>query len=290
MAARRDHRQAPGRAGGRKEQNMNNPAKIGFGIILFFVLAYVFIQFSGDLRDARQKINPTSDISSNIDSSQSLKSSEPLPHTSALCLLEAKDLLSNHPPNLTSEKTWKAERLLYNISSSDPEYRNAQLLLQQIYQIRQAEQHQQVEQEASALGLRWRYSEEPDKMGRGTIKHAMVRSLNEVEFDFPYQGAQFAMLCLRMHPKLGKDVFLSIKRGQFLCDFRGCRVAVRFDNGKAQNFSAVGPADHSTTMLFLRDYDRFLAVARKSKKVYIEAQFFRQGTRVFEFDISGLNW
>lgn len=146
------------------------------------------------------------------------------------------------------------------------------------------------EQVAAALGLRWQYQEWPDKMGRGTIKLATVRSLNEVEFNFPYQGPQRATLQLRIHPKYGKDVTLAIEKGQFLCGFQSCQVSVRFDNGKAHNFSAVEPADHSTTMLFLRGYDRFLASARKAKKVSIEALFFQQGTRVFEFDISSLKW
>jgi len=146
------------------------------------------------------------------------------------------------------------------------------------------------EQEALALGLRWQYRESPDEMGRGTIKQAIVCSLNEVQFDFPYLGAQRAMLHLRIHPKYGKDVILTIKKGQFLCGLRGCQVAVRFDNGKAQNFTAVGPADHNTTSIFIRGYDRFLAGARKAKKVYIEAQFYQQGSQVFEFDISGLKW
>jgi hypothetical protein len=146
------------------------------------------------------------------------------------------------------------------------------------------------EQEAAALGLRWEYEERSEQMGRGTVKLATVRSLNEVEFDFPYRGLQRATLQLRIHPKYGKDLTLEVEKGQFLCGFRNCQVSLRFDNGKAQNFSAVEPADHSTTMLFIRGYDRFLASARKSKKVYIEALFYQQGTRVFEFDISGLKW
>lgn len=146
------------------------------------------------------------------------------------------------------------------------------------------------EQEALALGLRWQYDESSEKMGRGTVKQATVRSLNEVQFGFPYSGDQRGTLHLRIHPKYGKDVMLSIEKGQFLCGIFNCQVAVRFDAGKAQNFTAVEPADHSTTMLFLRGYDRFLASARKAKKVYIEAQFFQQGMRVFEFDISGLKW
>jgi hypothetical protein len=146
------------------------------------------------------------------------------------------------------------------------------------------------EARAAALGLRWEYEESAEKMGRGTIKRATVRSLNEVEFDFPYRGPQRAELQLRSHPKYGKDVILSIDKGQFLCGFRNCQVSVRFDNGKAHNFSAVEPADHRSTTLFLRGYDRFLVSARKAKKVYIEALFYQQGTRVFEFDISDLKW
>ncbi len=34
---------------------MNNPGKIGCGTIILFFLAWSFIDFSGDLHDARQK-------------------------------------------------------------------------------------------------------------------------------------------------------------------------------------------------------------------------------------------
>jgi hypothetical protein len=146
------------------------------------------------------------------------------------------------------------------------------------------------EARAAALGLRWEYEEHAEKMGRGTVKFATVRSLNEVEFDFPYRAPQRATLELRTHPKYGKDVILSIEKGQFLCGIQSCKVSVRFDNGKVQNYSANEPADHRSTILFLRGYDRFLASARQAKKVYIEAMFYQEGTRVFEFDISGLKW
>lgn len=117
-----------------------------------------------------------------------------------------------------------------------------------------------------------------------------MNSLNEVNFDFPYRGNQRGTLTLRIHPKYGKDVMLSIDKGQFLCGIDDCTVSVRFDEGKAQNFSAVGPSDHSTTTLFIRGYDRFVAATKKAKHVYIEAQFFQQGTRVFEFDVADLKW
>ena len=144
-----------------------------------------------------------------------------------------------------------------------------------------------LENRAHLLGLRWQYTEQPEPMGRGTIRQAAVRSLNEVNFGFPYQGAQRATLVLRVHPKHGQNVILTIEKGQFLCRLDECSVAVRLDQGKPRDFVAVGP-DNNPTTLFIRGYERFVAAARKAKKVYVEAQFYQEGTRVFEFDVSGL--
>lgn len=146
------------------------------------------------------------------------------------------------------------------------------------------------EQEAQSLGLKWRYQEFSEPMGRGTVKQADVNSINQINFDFPYRGLQRGELTLRIHPKYGKDVILSIEKGQFVCGVGGCTVSVRFDQGKVQKYSAVEPADYSTTSLFLQGYDRFIAAAKKSKRVFIEAQFYQEGAQVFEFDIAELKW
>jgi hypothetical protein len=82
------------------------------------------------------------------------------------------------------------------------------------------------EREALALGLRWQYDEWPEKMGRGTVKIATVRSLNEFQIDFPYTGYQRATLTLRIQPKYGKDATLRIEKGQFICGVFDCQVAV----------------------------------------------------------------
>lgn len=103
-------------------------------------------------------------------------------------------------------------------------------------------------------------------------------------------GAQRATLILRKHPRYGKDVILTIERGQFLCSFDGCNVMVKFDEHKPLRFSASEPSDHSTTVIFINDYAGFVARAKKSKKIYIEAQFFQEGARVFEFTSKGLNF
>ena len=145
------------------------------------------------------------------------------------------------------------------------------------------------EKKKKQLGLRWNYLTSSDPMG-GTIKMAYVLSLNQFSFGFPYQGTQRAKLTLRNHPRYGKDVILSIERGQFLCGISSCQLTVRFDDRPPQKYTAVEPADYSTTSLFIRNYSRFVRNLRRSKKLYIEAKFYQEGSRVFEFEVDGLAW
>lgn len=141
-----------------------------------------------------------------------------------------------------------------------------------------------------AQGLSWNYIDSQDKMGRGTIKTAYIYSINTFNFEFPYQGEQRATLRIRVHPKLKKDVILSIEQGIFQCDFNGCTVTVRFDKDQAKNFRAVRSADNDTTTVFIKKSASFYSAAKQSKKIYIEATFYQQGTRVFEFDSADLKF
>lgn len=136
----------------------------------------------------------------------------------------------------------------------------------------------------------WRYTDEPDKMGRGAVKTAATTSVNTISLDFPYQGAQHGTLMLRTHPEHGKDVMLLVERGQFLTGVYGCEVLVRFDESRPVRFRATGPADHSTTTLFIQGYPKFVAGLRGAQKVMIEAPFYQAGDQIFEFDVGGLEW
>ena len=144
--------------------------------------------------------------------------------------------------------------------------------------------------EQRRLGLMWNYHEIQDQMGRGQIRQALVSSLNQVDFSFPYHGRQRAQLQLRTHPRHGRDVILSVERGQFLCGVNGCTVKVRFGTGNPVTYRALAPADHSTNHLFISNYAQFLANTRRVDRVSIEATFFQEGSRMFEFDVSGLEW
>lgn len=139
-------------------------------------------------------------------------------------------------------------------------------------------------------GSQWSYYQSDDTMGKGVIGQAYVSSSNTVNFDFPYAGAQHATLRLITNPRLGKDVMFSIEKGQILChSYEDCTVLVRFDDEKAVNYTAVGPADNSTETIFIRNYDRFVEKMLKAKRVRIAANIYQQGAPMFEFDVSGFD-
>ncbi len=139
-------------------------------------------------------------------------------------------------------------------------------------------------------GSQWTYGKDEDPMANGVSFGAMVKSTNTVEFGFPYAGPQHGTLTLRTHPRHGKDVILSIERGQFLCrSYEDCTILVRFDDQKAQKYSAVGASDGSTETIFIRNYSRFLASMQKAKTVRIAAEIYQQGSPAFEFDVSGFD-
>jgi hypothetical protein len=66
-------------------------------------------------------------------------------------------------------------------------------------------------------------------------------------------------------------------------------VNVRFDDGKASQFSGVPPESNDSTVVFIQNYQRFLGGLTKAKRVRIEATFFQQGSRVMEFNTAGLD-
>lgn len=139
-------------------------------------------------------------------------------------------------------------------------------------------------------GAQWSYYKNEDPMAKGSSYQAVVQSSNTVSFGFPYAGPQHASLILRTHPRYGKDVILTIKKGQFLCrSYEDCKVLIRFDDGQAVTFNGIGPSDNDSTMVFIRNYNRFVENMLKAKKVRISTDIYQNGAPVFEFDVSDFN-
>lgn len=147
----------------------------------------------------------------------------------------------------------------------------------------------EAEEAARRANSKWEYSEYKDKLSGKAVKLAKVLSSKPFSFGFPYRGSQYASLVLRKHPRFGEDVLLYIEQGQFMCKTDGCQATIRFDDSYSIPINAVGPDDNDTTVVFIR-YPRFIANTRKANKVLIEATFYQEGKRVFEFDTSYLKW
>jgi hypothetical protein len=137
---------------------------------------------------------------------------------------------------------------------------------------------------------KWRYVSDTDPMASRPSRTASIDSENTVEFDFPYGGQQHATLTLRDHPTYGRDVIVRIREGQILCpSYDDCSIRVRFDDGPAERWTAAGPADNSTTLVFIRNYSRFLQRMRNAKVVRIQIPVYQEGAPAFEFRVGGFD-
>jgi hypothetical protein len=139
-------------------------------------------------------------------------------------------------------------------------------------------------------GLIWNYRTYPDELSGKPVETAWVKSSNKVEFDFPYGEPQRATLWLRKHPKHGTDVIFRLERGQFVCGYDGCNVAVRFDEGAVQQFAADGSADNDSTVLFIKNYSRFVKQLAGKQEVRMSATVYQEGAPTFVFNVEGLEW
>jgi hypothetical protein len=136
----------------------------------------------------------------------------------------------------------------------------------------------------------WTYFDQPDQITGRPIHFASVNASENLDFNFPYSGGSTANLQIRKHPRYGTDVILSIDKGQFVCGVEACSVMVRFDDGHAARYSANQPSDYRSTALFITPSSKFIALAKKAKRVVIEASFYQDGNRTMVFPIEGLTW
>jgi hypothetical protein len=130
-------------------------------------------------------------------------------------------------------------------------------------------------EETRKLAAKWSYRVTVDPMTSRESRFASIGSENSVSFDFPYEGVQHATLTIRNHASYGRDAIVSIERGQFLCpSYANCQIRVRFDEAAPERWSAVGPADNSSTAVFIRNQSGFV---------------YQHGEPMFEFHVGGFD-
>jgi hypothetical protein len=135
----------------------------------------------------------------------------------------------------------------------------------------------------------WKYETETDEMTSKKVKHAQITSPDVAVFDFPYEGSQFLTLYLRNND--GKvDAFISISEGQFHEDYDNPTINFRFDQDPPIAFTVSESADADAAIRFINKSDAFIKRLKTAKTLKIEAMFYEQGNRIFNFDVSGLKW
>lgn len=143
--------------------------------------------------------------------------------------------------------------------------------------------------EPAAPSPKWAYYRNMDEIRKREIITAVIRSENQVEFDFPYQGGAGLTLTIRKHPQYGQDVAFRIDKGQFNCGIYDCTGMISVD-GRSETLS-LGPADdHDSEVLFAKYGPAIIKKLKGSKKVIVELPFFQEGNRQFTFETAGLEW
>lgn len=146
---------------------------------------------------------------------------------------------------------------------------------------------------SAALGegrsTNWTYNRRTDEIRNQEIVTASIRSENEVNFDFPYQGGSGLTLTVRKHPQYGQDVTFRIDKGQFLCGLYDCTGMISID-GKSEKLTLAPPADHDIEVLFAAYGPAIIKKLKGAKKVIVELPFYQEGNRQFTFDAAGLEW
>jgi hypothetical protein len=142
---------------------------------------------------------------------------------------------------------------------------------------------------ADAPKENWAYQQDSDKMTSKIKYYAAVNANEELQLKAPYDGGVTATLTIRNMGEKNEAV-LSISKGQFLTGVNGENIDVRFDSLKAETYECSGPADYSTTTLFINSPTKFIAELKKAKKLLIQAVFFDNGTQQMEFNVDGFKW
>lgn len=142
-----------------------------------------------------------------------------------------------------------------------------------------------VEQTKKSVESKWVYEEDVDEMTDSKVRYAYLKSDNEVEFDFPYNGGSYLTVVIRESKRKGMDAYIKISSGQFIInEYNGDnKISVRFDDNEPIKYTMLEPADISTDVLFFRDSKGFVEKCKSAKVIKIEPSFFQEGRRVFTF-------
>lgn len=132
----------------------------------------------------------------------------------------------------------------------------------------------------------WSYHTKKDQMTGASVRLARIDSVNSLNLNFPYQGHNPGRITVR--DRDGVEVMVQVLKGQIPCHsfMGGCNALVKFDQEPSETYSAVGPSDHSTEVIFLQAAARFVERARSAKKIMVRFEMFQAGNQTLIFSTS----
>lgn len=130
----------------------------------------------------------------------------------------------------------------------------------------------------------WKYSATENKMDGDSTHFATVTADELLQFGFPYNGGSVATLTIRQK-KDDLNIMFRVTKGQIISEDR---IRVKFDDSPAENWSISEAADYSSDVVFLNNEKTFLKRLRTASKLILEVEFYQEGNRIIEFDVSGL--
>lgn len=187
---------------------------------------------------------------------------------------------------LSGLNAWCTNVNLANLRIVDQD--SANKVESKIVQIKVAKaQAARIAEEKASYGS-WQYSTDEDMASGKTSSFAGLKSENTLDLGFPYQGPQFAQLTLRRHPRYGFDAFISIDKGQILCnEYTNPHILVRFDKSDVQQFECAEPSDNSSTHAFIRNADEFERGLKGASTAYITLTLYQEGSQSLKFKVKG---
>lgn len=149
----------------------------------------------------------------------------------------------------------------------------------------------QTESQADVKKCPWTASEQTDEMSGDVFYFNETKSLNEIEFTFPYQGGSTFWLTVRGKAGQTPDVILTVSKGQFMSSISGSEyLRLKFDEEEAFKVTYNSAADGSAETIFLNSESKVLKKLAAAKKLKVEAPFFQDGRKIIEFDVEGFTW
>lgn len=133
----------------------------------------------------------------------------------------------------------------------------------------------------------WEYDSKFDEMRNIKTNMAQIASTNGVKFNFPYdvEGGSRLVLYFKFTPKTREtQVLLSIIKGQFNCSPK-CVVSFKFDDKSITPFEFKNGGD----LIYTDGHTVLNSNLMDSKKMIIEAPFYKEGRQQFKFNLSGFD-